>query len=132
MADVFCMIVKGEIPSYKVYEDDICLAFLDINPVTVGHTVIVSKEHYDDILGCDSDVMKHMFEVSQMLGNKYMDKLHCKGINVLTNCKEAAGQSVPHFHIHVIPRYDETDGYNPTFTSKENVDFNEILKQIGA
>lgn len=128
--DVFCKIVNGEIPSYKVYEDNQCLAFLDINPVTIGHTVLISKEHYDDIVSADSQTTEHMFHVAQELAKKYMNKLNAKGINILTNCKEAAGQTVPHFHIHIIPRYDETDGYNPTFTSKENIDFNAVLTAL--
>lgn len=128
--DVFCKIIKGEIPSYKVYEDEKCLAFLDINPVTIGHTVLVCKEHFDDVVDASEEVSAHMFKVAKQLAENHINKLGAKGANILTNCKEAAGQTVPHFHVHVIPRYDETDGYNPTFTAKENVDFQAILEKV--
>ncbi|MBR3841083.1 MAG: HIT family protein [Erysipelotrichales bacterium] len=128
--DIFCKIVNGEIPSYKVYEDDVCLAFLDINPVTIGHTVLICKEHYSDVVDANPEVSMHMFDVAKKLANRAINKLNAKGVNILTNCKEAAGQTVPHFHIHIIPRYDETDGYNPIFTAKENVDFEAVLKEF--
>ncbi len=128
--DIFCKIIKGEIPCYKVYEDDVCLAFLDINPVTVGHTVLICKEHADDVLTVKEDTLQHMMVVARKIGQKQVDALGAKGINILTNCHEAAGQSVPHFHIHIIPRYDETDGYNPEFKAKENVDFNAVLSTL--
>ena len=107
---IFCKIAEGIIPSTKVYEDDDVIAFLDINPATIGHTLVISKNHYDNFLATPPEIMHKVMSVAQRLGQIMMKKLLARGVNILTNCYPAAGQSVLHFHVHVIPRYDKTDG----------------------
>ena len=108
--DVFCKIIRGEIPCYKVFEDQDVLAFLDISQVTKGHTLVVPKDHYDNFLSVPQEVMHKVMDVAQRIGQVQISMMGAKGVNILTNCYEAAGQSVKHFHVHVIPRYDEEDG----------------------
>lgn len=114
---LFCEIVKGNIPSYKIYEDEDCVAFLDISQATIGHTLIVSKKHYDNIFEIDEELCARLFKVASKLAKKLAKKLNLKGMNVLNNCGEIAGQTINHFHIHLIPRY-ENDGF--AFTQKGN------------
>lgn len=109
--DVFCKIVDGEIPCYKLYEDDDILAFLDISQVTKGHTLVIPKKHYDTFLSCPKDLMNKVMDVAQRIGQVSIKIFGARGINILTNCYEAAGQTVKHFHVHVIPRYKEEDGF---------------------
>lgn len=109
--DVFCKIIDGEIPSHVVYEDNDVIAILDISQVTKGHTLVIPKKHYDTFLATPNDIMHKVMDVAQKIGQVMIDRLHAKGVNILTNCYEAAGQSVPHFHVHVIPRYENSDGF---------------------
>ncbi len=105
MKDIFCKIIDGEIPSSKVYEDDEVLAILDISQVTRGHTLVMPKKHYDNFLACPKDVMHKVYDVAQRIGQAEVQVLGAKGVNILTNVGEKAGQSINHFHVHVIPRY---------------------------
>ena len=109
--DIFCKIINGEIPCHKLYEDDDVLAFLDISQVTKGHALVVSKKHYDNFLTTSKEDMHNVMDVAQLLGQVAIKFLGAKGVNVLTNCYEPAGQTVMHFHVHVIPRYEEGDGF---------------------
>ncbi|MCR4911252.1 MAG: HIT family protein [Bacilli bacterium] len=109
--DIFCRIIDGEIPCHKVYEDDDVLAFLDISQVTKGHTLVVPKKHYDNFLATPKSVMHKVMDVAQTIGQIEIKMLGAVGVNILTNCYEAAGQTVKHFHVHVIPRYDVGDGF---------------------
>ena len=109
--DIFCRIIDGEIPCHKLYEDLDVIAFLDISQVTKGHALVVSKKHYDNFLTTPKDVMHKVMDVAQMLGQVAIKYLGAKGVNILTNCYEPAGQSVMHFHVHVIPRYEDGDGF---------------------
>ena len=109
--DIFCRIVDGEIPCYKLYEDDDVLAFLDISQVTKGHTLVIPKKHYDNFLTCPKSLMNKVMAVAQRIGQVSIKIFGARGANILTNCYEAAGQTVKHFHVHVIPRYREEDGF---------------------
>ncbi|MCQ2087015.1 MAG: HIT family protein [Bacilli bacterium] len=109
--DIFCRIVDGEIPCYKLYEDDDVLAFLDISQVTKGHTLVIPKKHYDTFLACPKELMNKVMDVAQRIGQVSIKIFGARGVNILTNCYEAAGQTVKHFHVHVIPRYKEEDGF---------------------
>ncbi len=102
---IFCRIARGEIPTNKVYEDQDVIAFLDINPASVGHTLVVSKEHFDDFTKAPKDVVSHVFQVAQLIAQACLVELKADGVNVITNIGKAAGQSIGHFHVHVIPRY---------------------------
>lgn len=102
---LFCRIAAGEIPSSTLYEDQDVRVILDINPASVGHALILPKDHASSLLDYPSDKLGHVFEVAQILGNAMKSRLHCDGVNVIANCGQAAGQTVDHFHVHVIPRY---------------------------
>ena len=109
--DIFCRIVDGEIPCYKLYEDDDVLAFLDISQVTKGHTLVIPKKHYDNFLTCPKSLMNKVMAVAQRIGQVSIKIFGARGVNILTNCYEASGLTVKHFHVHVIPRYKEEDGF---------------------
>ena len=112
--DIFCKIVDGEIPCYKLYEDDDVLAFLDISQVTKGHALVISKRHFDNFLATPQEIMHKVMDVAQRIGQVDIKLLGAKGVNILSNCYPAAGQSVMHFHVHVIPRYEEGEGIEIT------------------
>ncbi len=119
---LFCKIVNGEIPCYKVYEDEDVLAFLDISQTTVGHTLVVPKKHYDNFLSTPKDLMNHCMNVAQTIGQVQIRALHAKGVNILSNCYKEAGQTIMHFHIHVIPRYFEGDGFRLEMKENDNLE----------
>ena len=103
---IFCQIINGEIPSYKVYEDDKVLAFLDIQPVSPGHTLVVSKKHYADLGEISEDDLLALISAVKKIGQQIKVKLGAAGYNVTNNNGVAAGQTVPHIHFHIIPRSD--------------------------
>lgn len=121
---IFCKIASGEIPCFKVYEDEDILAFLDVSPASKGHTLVITKEHFDNMLVVPKDLLDKAFNVAQKIGQVQMSMLGAKGINIVTNINEIAGQSVKHFHIHVIPRYDPNDGLSLNFAPNRIEKFN--------
>ncbi len=121
---IFCKIANGIIPSHKVYEDDDVLAFLDISQVTPGHTLVISKKHYQNFLTAEKDVMHKVMDVAQRIGQAQIAILGAKGVNILTNVNKEAGQSVFHFHVHVIPRYIANEGFR--IEMKENPDLSKL------
>ncbi len=128
---IFCKIANGNIPSYKVYEDNDILAFLDVNPASRGHTLVVTKQHFDSVVTTPKAILDKAFEVAQLVAQAEIKQLGATGVNILTNCGKSAGQTVNHFHIHVIPRYDE-DGLKLEFPPKqlENAQMDEIKDSI--
>ena len=102
---IFCKIVNGDIPSMKVYEDDICLAYLDINPDSDGHTLIIPKKHYKDMFDTPSDVVFHILEIAKKLMKELQKRLNCDGFTLLNNIGEI--QEVKHFHLHIKPYYKD-------------------------
>lgn len=128
---VFCEIVKGNIPSYKLYEDDVCIAILDISQATIGHTLVIPKKHIKNIFELDSATASHLFKVVSNLAKKIKDALNVSNMNILNNNGALAGQSVDHFHIHIIPRY-EGDNLEIKFPSNKlsQDEFNELLNKI--
>ncbi len=127
---IFCDIVQGTIPNHTLYEDDQVLVFFDIAPTSYGHCLVVPKEHCDSFLDCPASVRDHVFEVAQKIANQLEKTLQCDGINVLTNVHEAAGQTVHHFHVHLIPRYTKgQDQVQIEFGKIDEVDFQKLIKQ---
>lgn len=106
---IFCKIVQGEIPCYKVYEDANVLAFLDISQVTKGHTLVVPKKHYNTIFSLDQEIAAQLFTVTQIIANKVKDAFKIENINILNNSGKLAGQEVDHFHLHILPIYQKGD-----------------------
>ena len=102
---VFCAIAAGEIPSFKVYEDDAVLAYLDINPFTKGHTLVIPKKHSTGLLDTDDAVLAAVVARVRKVAARLKEALPCDGFNILQNNGEAAGQTVKHLHFHIVPRY---------------------------
>lgn len=128
---IFCKIANHEIPGKIIFEDDECIAFLDLSQTTDGHTLVIPKKHYDHFLDVDKETLSHMIQVSQKVANQIQQQLNAKGFNIITNMNEVAGQSVKHFHIHIIPRYEENDGFQPQYTDRSSeVDLDAIYKKI--
>lgn len=113
---IFCKIIDGEIPSAKVYEDDMVYAFLDISQVTKGHTLVIPKTHTKNIYETPPEIAKELFARIPIIANAIKETYQPIGMNVLNNNEAAAEQSVFHLHIHLIPRYGEGDGYNLGWT----------------
>jgi len=101
---IFCKIVKGELPAVKVYEDEHCLAFMDINPVTKGHTLVIPKEHYDPIINTPTETLRSIITVVKKVAKGQSSGLGADGISVTQANGPLAGQLVPHIHFHIIPR----------------------------
>lgn len=126
---IFCEIIKGNIPSTKVYEDDEVLAILDISQTTYGHTLVMPKKHYDNFLLMPNDEYASLMAKAQIIAKKLQNKLDCKGMNLLINTNEIAGQTVMHTHVHLIPRYDEKDTVEFKF-NENKFDLNEIANKL--
>jgi len=101
---VFCKIVKGDIPSFKVYEDEHTLIFMDIAKDVDGHMVAIPKKHVKCILDCDAETLGYLMATVKRVSDHCIDDCGYDGVNLLNASDESAGQSVPHFHIHIIPR----------------------------
>ncbi|WP_067840190.1 HIT family protein [Amphibacillus sediminis] len=124
---LFCNIIQGNIPAAKVYEDEDVFAFLDISQVTKGHTLVIPKTHTENIYQTSEDVASQVFARVPRIANAIKQAFHPAGINILSNTGEAAGQSVFHLHIHLIPRYDHTDGFNAKWvTHNDDYDTNQL------
>lgn len=122
---IFCKIIAGDIPSRTIYEDDEFKAFLDVSPASKGHTLLVPKKHYVDLYDIDEEVAARAMKLAKKLGTHMTKVLECEGLNLLQNNNEAAGQTVFHFHMHLIPRYEGTKNKdilnwsNETFSVEE-------------
>lgn len=108
---IFCKIAGGEIPSKTLYEDESFRVILDLGPATKGHALILPKEHAADIYELSEETASSVFILAKKMAARMREKLHCDGLNLVQNNGEAAGQTVSHFHLHIIPRYRD-DGQN--------------------
>ena len=104
---IFCEIAAGRIPAKKVFEDEDVIAFLDVNPTSFGHTLVVPKTHVKNFMEADAAIIGKVFGTASALGKILQEKLGASGMNLLSNAGESAGQSVDHFHVHLITRYDD-------------------------
>ena len=102
---LFCKIVAGEVPSTRVYDDERTIAFMDINPATSGHLLVIPREHAADVHAIDPEDLAAVARTGQVLAQRVTDRLGADGVNLLNSCGRAAWQTVFHFHLHVIPRY---------------------------
>lgn len=118
---VFCKIIKGEIPSATIYENDEFKVILDRFPSSLGHVLVLPKEHIENIFEMPEEKSGKIFELVSKIAPIVKRQLNCDGINIIQNNGEAAGQSVPHFHIHIIPRYNK-DGLNILWKPTEPTD----------
>ncbi len=104
---IFCKIIQGEIQALKIYEDENFIAFLDINPRTKGHSLVIPKTHYETFIEMDDDLVSKIGLVVKHIAKTLIEKLNATGFNILNNNGESAGQVVKHIHIHILPRYGE-------------------------
>ena len=104
---IFCKLANGDIPTNSIYEDNDFKVILDADPATKGHALILTKNHFANLLEADDDVLVKALPLAKKIAKNMMDKLGCAGVNIVQNNGEAAGQTVHHLHIHVIPRYED-------------------------
>ncbi len=129
---IFCKIIKGEIPSAKVFENENVVAFLDISQVTKGHTLIIPKVHKENIYELTPELAKDIFEVAPEIAKALKETYNPVGLNIVNNNGEKAGQSVFHFHMHLIPRYGEGDGFGAVWKNNGS-DYTSLdLQQMAA
>ena len=127
---IFCKIINGEIPSTKVFENEHVLAFLDISQVTKGHTLVIPKVHKENLFELTPEIAKELFSVVPEIARAIKQEFNPIGLNSLNNNGEAAGQSVFHFHMHLIPRYGEGDGFGAVWKTHTSEYTPEDLKNI--
>jgi len=129
---LFCRIVKGEIPSYKVYEDDDVLVILDRFPRNAGECLVITKEHYESLFDLDPALGAKIFDISRRAALRIKEAYPIEGLNLLQNNGEPAGQQIHHFHLHVIPRYKAdhalTEGRPADYSEQEFEDAVRKLK----
>ena len=106
---VFCAIAEAEIPSFKVYEDELVLAYLDINPFTKGHTLVIPKAHTTGLLDTPDETLAAVLARVKKIAAHLKKALPCDGFNILQNNGAAAGQTVMHLHFHIVPRYGQEE-----------------------
>lgn len=131
---IFCKIAAGEIPSNTIYEDDEFKVILDLAPAAKGHALILPKEHYADIYEIDENVAARAMKLAKKLVMHMTDALQCDGFNILQNNHEVAGQTVFHFHMHLIPRYKNAKNNDilkwseETFSPEEMTEIRDAIK----
>ena len=128
---IFCKLANGDIPTATLYEDEDFRVILDANPASKGHALILPKEHYADLYELDDALAAKALVLAKKMVAKLTDILECDGYNVVQNNGETAGQTVFHFHIHLIPRYKDDNvglGWNQTELTDEDRD--DILSRI--
>lgn len=126
---LFCKIANGEINSYKVYEDNDFLAFLDISQQTFGHTLVIPKRHFDNIFQLDESTSTKYMTVIAKVANILKDKLQINDLNIFNNNGELAGQTVNHIHFHLVPRTKD-DGFKSPVDRESGIDVKEVAKKF--
>lgn len=125
---IFCKIINKEIPASTIYEDDLVKVFLDVNPITNGHMLIIPKIHYENVFDIDKKIVNHSIElIKTKLYPLIKDKLNCDGLTISQN--NGFGQEVKHYHIHVIPRY-LNDNDNHTYNKDILLPTSEIYSKL--
>jgi len=127
---IFCQIINNEIPSYKVYEDNQTLAFLDIKPVNPGHTLVVPKKHYENLEAIPAEELGALIFTVKKVGALIKDKLSAPGYNITENNDPIAGQLIAHLHFHIIPRHDGDGLKLWSQHNQKTVEAEEILKKL--
>lgn len=128
---IFCKIANGEIPSKTIYEDEKFRVILDLGPATKGHALILPKEHYANLYELPEEMAGNVMKLAQKMAIQITEKLGCEGFNLVQNNGDLAGQTVYHFHLHLIPRYradGQTIGWKPQEVSQEELE--EVRAQI--
>jgi histidine triad (HIT) family protein len=129
---IFCKIVNGEIPAAKVFENEHVMAFLDISQVTKGHTLVITKVHKENLFELTPDIAKNLFESVPAIANALKEEYKPLGLNLVNNNGEQAGQTVYHFHMHLIPRYGQGDGFGAVWKTNTSDYTPQTLKEMAA
>lgn len=128
---IFCKLANGEIPTRSIYEDENFNVILDMGPATKGHALILPKQHYKNLYELPDETAGEVMKLAKKMATQMTEKLGCDGFNLVQNNNEVAGQTVFHFHFHLIPRYENDQQkilWNPTKPTAEELD--QIQKQI--
>ncbi|RLQ97292.1 HIT family protein [Falsibacillus albus] len=132
---LFCKILNGDIPASKVFENEHVLAFLDISQVTKGHTLVIPKIHKENLYELTPEIAGNLFKAVPEIANAIKKEFNPIGLNLLNNNGEHAGQSVFHFHMHIIPRYGKGDGFGAVWKNNSSAynqeDLHAIAEAIG-
>ncbi len=125
---IFCKLANGQIPTNAIYEDDDFKVILDAQPATKGHALILPKAHADNLFELDEKTAEKVLPLAAKIGRHMIETLHCDGLNIIQNNGEVAGQTVFHFHMHVIPRYN--NGVQPIVPWKHEEFTQEQIREI--
>lgn len=106
---IFCKIAKGEAPSYKIYEDEYTIAFLDISKDCYGHTLVIPKKHCKNVLDCDEETLTRVIKTTKKIANHYVENCNFNGVNIINASGEEAQQTVNHLHFHILPRTNKDE-----------------------
>ncbi len=124
---IFCKIVNKEIPATILFEDEDLLVFMDIGPIVKGHVLVIPKTHYDPVTQTPDELLAKLHIAAKRMATAQMNALGADGVNIMQNNGTAAGQEVPHIHVHVIPRF-EGDGHHWNWNPKKYDDFEEMAE----
>ena len=124
---IFCKIIKGEIPSYTIYEDETVKVFMDINPISKGHLLVIPKVHYTNLIDIDNETLSKIDDIIREIYPKLKEKLGCEGLTRMQN--NELGQDVKHYHMHLIPRY-KNDSFSPTVNAEAKESIEETYKKL--
>ncbi|MDQ0217604.1 HIT family protein [Peribacillus cavernae] len=127
---IFCSIVNGDIPGAKVFENEHVLAFLDISQVTKGHTLVIPKVHKENIYELTPEIAKNLFAAVPEIARAIKQECNPIGLNIVNNNGEAAGQTVFHYHMHILPRYGEGDGFGAVWKAHTSDYTSEDLQKM--
>ncbi|HSI67594.1 MAG TPA: HIT family protein [Planococcus sp. (in: firmicutes)] len=127
---IFCKIIAGDIPSVKIYEDEHVYAFMDIMPLTKGHTLLIPKTHREFVYDLTAEESANLFRVAPRIAAAIKETFEPEGMNLLNNNGAKAGQSVFHFHLHFIPRYGPSDGIGLKWMTKEKEFTSEKIQEL--
>ncbi|ADR23850.1 MULTISPECIES: HIT family protein [Mycoplasma mycoides group] len=120
---LFCKIINQEIPSYKIYENEYVYSFLDVRPVSNGHLLVIPKKHFENFSACDDKYLQEVILAKKHLVNLLKEKLNPAGFNYLSNEQAISGQTVLHYHEHIMPKYEKDKGF---LLKAEIVDIDEL------
>ncbi len=127
---IFCKMSAGEIPTYKVYEDDEVFAILDINPANEGHVLLLPKDHYQMVPMMPSELLGHMMIVAKKISQVMLSVLKARGTSLMFEVGEAAGQKAPHVMLHIIPSSPDKKILQPDLINQDMAKFQELLKKL--
>ena len=127
---IFCDIIKGKAEAEILYENEKIISFLDIHPINFGHTLVVPKKHYENFLSLPQEELQDLFEALQLISGAVRESIKAEGFNIVVNNGAAAGQTVFHFHFHIIPRFNNDFKFKPNFKSYSTGSMKEFAEKI--